>query len=362
MSMIYKLILTLRDLRYRSGKHSVKAEVPTICVGNITVGGTGKTPHVEMILRRLLGAEKLWSPAVLSRGYGRRSRGFQHVTVETDPAFCGDEPLQIKRKFPLVTVAVDKDRVEGCSILAHPELAAGIRKCRDKEFPASDIIILDDAWQYRRLSADLNIVLVAYDKPVTRDSLLPAGRLRDLKRRLYDADVVIVTKCPYALDEGEKLEYARLLGFDGWDPAGARATRGTKTLTLLFTGISYCKPEPVFEAGDSRYTYSAKAVLLTGIADDAPLRMHVSDGCRIMEQLRFPDHHRFTRSDVRRMRAVMRRHPTACFLTTEKDAQRLRARKDVPQELQARLFHIPITVDFLSDGEREIFDKYLTTL
>lgn len=361
--MIYSLILTLRNRRYRDGRHSVKAEVPTICVGNITVGGTGKTPHVEMILRRLAEDRfRFLNPAVLSRGYGRKSRGFRLVGTDSTPAVTGDEPLQIKRKLPLVTVAVDKDRVEGCRLLVHPEQTAGLKKYKDGEFPPSDVIVLDDAYQYRRLRADLNIVLVDHARPVTRDTLLPTGRLRDLKKRLYDADVVIVTKCPGGLDTQEKQDFARILGFDSFDPGTGRATRGGRSLALLFSRIDYCKPEPVFESGDSRYTYSAKAVMLTGIANDTPLRLHISDSFRIEERLSFPDHHRFTRADVRRLESVRRRHPTSCFLTTEKDAQRLRERRDIPSALQARLFYIPITVSFLSESESEAFDKYLSQL
>jgi len=360
--MIYRLILTLRNLRYRNGKHSVQAEVPTVCIGNITVGGTGKTPHTELTLNRLREVGHFSSPAVLSLGYKRRSRGFQQVLPDSTAIFAGDEPLQVKRRFPDVTVAVCKDRVEGCGILVHPDRAASLKKCVSPEFPAADVIVLDDAYQYRRLRCSLNVVLVDYARPVTKDALLPAGRLRDLKSRLYDADVIIVTKCPYELTEEEKADYAALLGFESRSAETTLAVRRGRSIPLLFSGLQYGRPEPVFPGADPRYTYSAKLVLITGIADDTPLRNHLSGSHQIVGHLRYPDHHRFSRSDARAIAAQMRRNPTAAFVTTEKDAQRLRDLKTVPAGLAERLFYIPVTACFFSSAESEAFDQYLHRL
>lgn len=352
--MIYKLILALRNARYKGGRHSVKAPVPTVCVGNITVGGTGKTPHSEMILRLLLDSERWGSLnlALLSRGYKRRSKGFQEVSYNGTATLYGDEPLQIKRKFPPVTVAVCKDRVKGCQALAD----AG-----------SQLILLDDAFQYRKLKADLNIVLSPFDRPVTEDTLLPSGRLRDLPGRLYEADIVIVTKCPYVLEAQEKDDMARTLGFSSYDPETCVAVResrrnaGTSCL-LLFTGIQYDRPVPVFGQADGRYIYSHKLVLFSGIADDTPLRNYLSDNYKIVERLHFPDHHAYTGADLRALRTAMRRNPTAAFITTEKDAQRLRDMAKMPQELRDRMFYLPISVDFQTDRERALFTEKLTTL
>lgn len=362
--MIYKLILTLRNARYRNGRHSVKASVPTICVGNITVGGTGKTPHTEMILRELMHSDR-WGDsniAVLSRGYKRRSKGFQQLPIGATASVYGDEPAQIKGKFPIVTVAVDKDRVEGCDILTHPEKAAGLKKCKAPEFPAADFIVLDDAYQYRKLKADLDIVLSDWSRPVTTDSLMPSGRLRDLKKRLYDVGVVIVTKSPYELDDAEKQETAAVLGYDAYDPATCVAVHKGRSQLLLFSRIAYKNPEPVFPDADSRYVYSKKMVLLSGIADDTPLRSYLSDTYKIVEQLHFPDHHRYCAGDVRLFKAAMKRNPTAVFITTEKDALRLRDLKKIPQQLQERLFYIPISAEFLTDKEHDIFYETLMTI
>ena len=344
--MIYKLILTIRNARYRDGRRSVKAAVPTVCVGNITVGGTGKTPHTEMILRELINSDR-WGMkdlAVLSRGYKRRSKGYQELPLDASAALYGDEPAQIKHKFPGVTVAVDKDRVEACKLLK------------------ADYIILDDAYQYRKLKADLDIVLTPYDRPVTEDSLLPGGRLRDLKSRLYDAGIVIVTKCPYDLDDSEKQEAAATLGYDSFDPGTCIAVHKDRSQLLLFTKISYERPEPVFPDADARFIYSHKVVLFSGIADDKPLRNHLSDSYTIAERFTLPDHYRYTAADIRWLRTALRRNPTAAFVTTEKDAQRLRDLQKLPAEFRQRMFYLPITTGFLTEKERQLFIDKITQL
>lgn len=362
--MIYRIVLSIRNARYKSGRHSTPAEVPTICVGNITVGGTGKTPHAEMILGELLGSERwgMSSIALLSRGYKRRSKGFQQVPFDGSATLYGDEPVQIKRKFPGITVAVDKNRIEGCSILAHPEKAAGLKKCAFPEFQPANLVLLDDAYQYRRLKANLTIVLVDWNNPVTEDSLLPWGRLRDLPSRLYDADIVIVSKCPYALDESEKLEMARTLGYESYDPGTSTAVRKERSQTLLFTGITYDRLQGVFDSADPHYIYTKKLILFSGIADDTPLMRHLSDSYKIVQHIHFPDHHRYTRADVRTLKSALRHNPTAALVTTEKDAQRLRDIKSLTDEVKARLFFVPITTHFLSDSERDIFIQNLNNL
>ncbi len=357
--MIYKLILALRDRRYRGGRHSQKADVPTVCIGNITVGGTGKTPHTELAVRRLQEVGGYKSIAILSRGYKRRSKGFQQVLATSTADFCGDEPLLLKRRLPEVTVAVDKDRLEGCAILADPLKAQALKHCADPDFPGAEAIVLDDAYQYRRLKADLSVVLTDYSRPVTRDSLLPAGRLRDLKRRLYDADIIIVTKCPYELDDAEKQECARILGFESFDPGTCIATRRGTGIPLLFSGISHEAPLPVFPEADTRYIYSHKLLLMTGIADDTPLRNHLSATYMITGHLRYPDHHRFTKADIRAVQAHLRHNPTSAVFTTEKDAQRLRDLKSIPPNIRERLFYVPITAVFQSSREADLFDQYL---
>ena len=351
----YTITLALRDRLYREGKlKSVSAEVPTISVGNITVGGTGKTPHTEMILRLLLDSDR-WgysNIAVLSRGYKRKTKGFRKVLRDGTAANFGDEPLQIAKKFPSVTVAVDKDRVEGCRLLVHP---AGVA-----ELPPSDVIILDDAFQYRKLRPTLSIVLVDYSRPIHKDRLLPFGGLRDLPSRIADADIVIVTKCPSYLDEWERGKWADYLGISSYSTASCRgrSARGREQL-LLFSTIAYSGMEPVYETADSRFTYSPRAILFSGIAKDEPLRDYISDKYKIVRRFSFPDHHRYSRADVAAIMAAVKSNPTAVVITTEKDAQRIVDAKDVPDSLRERLFKIPIEVEFLSEEEKKAFSEAL---
>ena len=351
----YWLALKLRHWFYDKGwKKSAEAEVPTICVGNITAGGTGKTPHTEMILRTLIESDR-WgysNIAVLSRGYKRATKGFQKVPWEASADLYGDEPAQIAGKLPIVTVAVDKDRLEGCRFLCHPEQLETdkkARRCIDKVIPKADIIVLDDAFQHRALKARVNIVLVDYNRPLHKDHLIPLGRLRDLPERIKAADIVIVTKCPNYLDEWERGKWVRNLGL----------REGQK---LYFTTFAYKPMVPVFEEADSRFTYAQRLILFTGIARDGVLRNYLSDTYKIVKHFSFPDHHRYSGGDLRTLGKAIKSWPTALVCTTEKDAARIRDNKKTPMELKKRLFQIPIEVQFLSDEEREDFVSTLLGL
>ena len=358
----YYWVLKLRNRRYgRPGRKFRIAEVPTLCVGNVTVGGTGKTPHVELVLR-LLQESVTWGGkqlAVLSRGYKRESKGFQQVSADGSAAMFGDEPLQIKKKFPGVTVAVDKDRVEGCTLLVHPEKLKDrkiARRCWNREFPAADYIVLDDAYQYRKLKPTRSVVLVDYNRPVHKDMLLPLGRLRDLPERIWDADAVIVTKCPADIDGFAKAKFVEEMGFTDYLPSACEATNPAgRRQRVLFTTIRYAPATGVYPAAEPRYLYAKKLVLVTGIAKDAPLRAYLSDSYKIVRRFSFPDHHRYTWKDINAIQAAIKRHPTAAVATTEKDAQRLLDFSGMPAILQERLFQVPIRADFVSEEERAAF-------
>ena len=335
--MLYRIILALRHFAYdKKIKKVFKADVPTICVGNITVGGTGKTPHTEMILRQLLQSDN-WAYrniAVLSRGYKRRSKGFQIVPRDGSATLYGDEPAQMAHKFPSVTVAVDKNRVRGCNNLT------------EVEENKADIIVLDDAFQYRKLASTLSIVLVDYNRPVNKDHLMPWGHLRDLPSRMRKADAVILTKCPPYLDEWEKTQWRKKLGLKDGQP-------------LFFTSVSYAAAEPVFPEADPHYIYAQRLVLVTGIANDAPLRSHLSDTYKIVRRIGFPDHHKYTQADIRSLKAAVKEFPTACLMTTEKDAQRMRDVKKVDDKVRLRLFYLPVQATFLTPEEEAAFAAFL---
>ena len=237
-------------------------------------------------------------------------------------------------KFPSVTVAVDKNRVRGC------------KKLTETEGNKADIIVLDDAFQYRKLAATVNIVLVDYNRPVNKDHLMPWGRLRDLPSRLKKADAVVLTKCPPYLDDWEKTQWRKQLGLK-------------PEQQLFFTTVTYTAAQPVFPEADPHYIYSQRLVLVTGIANDAPLRSHLSDTYKIIRRLDFSDHHRYTRGDMRKLAGIIKEIPTACLMTTEKDAQRMRDVKKVDDKVKQRLFYVPVQASFLTPEEEAAFHTFL---
>ncbi len=362
----YWLSLKLRHFFYDSGLRKVSsADVPTICIGNITVGGTGKTPHTEMLIRTLLQDEE-WgsrSIAVLSRGYKRKTKGFQQVTSDGTALAYGDEPLQIKKKFPGITVAVDKSRTEGCDFLAHPDKLQTTKKgkkCIDKDLPAADLIILDDAFQHRALKPTLSIVLVDYNRPIFKDHLLPMGRLRDLPERIAAADIVIVSKCPNDVNAWEKCTWAENLGIRNFDAASCSGTRRNgKKQHIFFSTITYDAAEAVFPEGNPRYIYTNRLVLFSGIANDAPLLSYLSSDYKIVRHFKFPDHHKFSRADINTIASAAKEFPTSVIMTTEKDCQRIRDCHKIKEELKQRLFYSPIKTAFLTENEKE---KFITAL
>lgn len=363
----YYLVLAARHFMYNHNfiLKSKEAEVPTICLGNITAGGTGKTPHTEMILRLLQRSDE-WAyrdVAVLSRGYKRKSKGFQQVVTDGTATLYGDEPLQMKKKFPAVTVAVDKDRIEGCRFLCHPELlqtSRKARKCRHKELSPAELIVLDDAFQFRKLKATYNILLVDWNRPVSKDRLIPFGRLRDLPSRMRAADAIIITKCPYYMEEGDREKFLAGLGYKSYNSETCEAVnRRGRVQRLFFSCIKYQPLKAVFEEGENRYIYSKNIVLFSGIAKDTPLRMYLSDNYKIVKSLAFEDHHRYRPSDFRKIISAFKAHPTTAVATTEKDAQRVLDCRKIPDRLKERLFQVPIEMEFLSEREEALFEESL---
>lgn len=275
---------------------------------------------------------------MLSRGYKRSSKGYQQVECSSTAALAGDEPLQIKKKFPGVKVSVDKNRVRGCNRLA----ADGAK-----------LVVLDDAFQYNRLHANLNIVLVDYSRPVFSDSLLPFGRLRDLPQRLFDADIIIVSKCPSGIEDEQKMDFCKKLHLQGYNTNTLKATTPKgKAITLLFSTIEYCNLEPVFAEAEARYTYSQSALIFTGIANDSPLKAYLSDTYKIASTLSFPDHHKYSAADISRIASTLAHYPTSVIVTTEKDAQRLPEASSIPSNIRERLFMQTIKANFTSEKEK----------
>jgi tetraacyldisaccharide 4'-kinase len=320
----YYIALKIRHYMYDKGVFkSYKFDIPIISVGNISAGGTGKTPHTEFIVKELMQYRQV---AVLSRGYGRKSRGFHFVSCDGGAAEFGDEPLQIKRKFPEVTVAVDGNRVRGVNRLMN---------LPQEERP--DVIILDDAFQHRRVVPGLSILLIDYSRPPESDNLLPFGGLRDLPEQMKRADAVVITKSPCGISDEERFYWKNLL----------RLLPGQR---LFFSALEYCEPLPIFEEADKRYIYSNFVILITGIANPRPLEYHLLNRYKIVKRLRYRDHHSFGKYDALTIGRVARRYPKAVIFTTEKDSQRLMQLERLNSDVRKRIFVLPIEVMIINQN------------
>lgn len=330
VTLPYAGVLWLRNACYDFGLiKSIRPDIPTLCLGNIAAGGTGKTPHTELVLR-LCGQDI--PVAVLSRGYGRKSRGFRYVSVDDGVADVGDEPLQIKRKFPGVVVAVDRNRINGVQRIQH-------------DYPHIRLVVLDDAFQYRKLDSSFSILLTPWPRPFTRDTLLPLGRLRDLPAQARRADMIMVTKTPPSVTAAEREEQCKLL-----KPSSAQP--------LLFSSYTYGPPTPLFpqaHTGDAASNRFHTVLAITGIAHPEPFLVHIEQQAKILEHLNFPDHHVFTKKDAARINALQAKYPGIPVYTTEKDAIRLFQTPDLTPQTQAMLWYIPICVVFCSSDEERRF-------
>ena len=342
----YWLALKARHSMYDHSfiKKETKIEgISTISIGNVVAGGTGKTPHTEMLLRMLAGHPEFRNlqTAVLSRGYKRSSKGFQEVAADSPASFAGDEPLQIKKKFPGAVIAVDKNRVEAC------------RRLKDK---GMKLVILDDSMQYRKLRPDFSIALTSYSTDLSKEELLPMGRLRDLPQRMDTADIIIVSKCPSDINHDEMEAHLKTLGLADFNTADFTAVnRKGKKQTVLFTDIKYLPFQTVFPEGEVRYDYAKTAIMFSGIANDNQMRRYLADKYRIVKRIAFPDHHSYSKADIRKVAAAAKDHPTAAIFTTEKDAQRLLDCKKIPLDLKRKIQQVPIEVNFTSEEQAAIF-------
>ncbi len=333
LTLLYGLAVTVRNKFYDWHIfRSAEFPLPVIGVGNITVGGTGKTPHTELLVSIL--KDEL-CVAVLSRGYTRKTRGFRYVAATDSATAVGDEPLQIKHKFPGVMVAVDANRIQGIKRLLADEQAL-------------NVVVLDDAFQYRKVRPSLSMLLIDYHRPVSRDCLLPLGRLRDRKNQIRRADMVFITKCPPVLTPIEQ----RIL---------SKSMRLYPYQQLYLTTFDYGLPAPVFPERYTEERIFKGNILLTGVANPQPLADYLKGkGNEPKAHLAFADHHLFTAADARKINELAQAYRDAQLLTTEKDAMRLRETEGLSDAVKERLFYIPITVKFLAENGEEKFRKFIT--
>ena len=333
LSWLYGLGVKFRNMLFEIGiLHSESFDVPVISVGNITVGGTGKTPHVEYLIELLKDKAKV---AVLSRGYKRRTRGFVIADDNATAKTIGDEPLQMKRKYgDDITVAVDRKRCHGIRQLISDE--DGI-----------DVILLDDAFQHRYVKPGVNILLVDYHRLIIYDKLLPAGRLREPLSGKNRADIVIVTKCPHDLKPMEFRVITKAMNLYPFQ-------------RLFFTCLEYRNITPVFGSGEQSLDSIGKdchILLLTGIASPQQMIEDLSPRCPHITPLTFGDHHTSTSSDVARINNEFAALPhPKMIITTEKDATRLIAVEGLSEEVRGAMFALPVKIRFML-GQEESFNE-----
>ena len=335
LSWLYGLVTDVRNTLFDWGVlPSETYDIPIINVGNLTVGGTGKTPHVEYLIRLLSGRYRV---AVLSRGYRRKTRGYLLSTPASTVYDIGDEPWQIKQKFPDVYVAVDANRRRGIARLMNDEATRDVQ-----------IILLDDAFQHRYVKAGQNILLVDYGRLISDDCLLPAGDLRERPSASRRATTVIVTKCPQHI------------------PAiGYRAVMLSLHLRpyqqLYFSTFAYGTMHRLWGKGTLEPSALRKentyVLLLAGIGNPQQMEQDVRRFAQHVTTLTFPDHHYYSRSDADLIRRTLESLPKPhIVVTTEKDAARLQQLKWLDKEVQQLVYVLPIEVDFMRD-ERNKFDK-----
>jgi tetraacyldisaccharide 4'-kinase len=329
LSWLYGLGVSLRNWLFDIGLLKQKHfDIPVISVGNITIGGCGKTPHVEYIVRLLL---KHYKVAVLSRGYKRKSCGYMLAGEKTTMPQIGDEPFQMKEKFPNIYVAVDKNRKRGIKHLT-----------TDKKTNDVEAIILDDAYQHRYVKPGLNILLIDYHRIITYDKLLPAGRLREPKEAKERADVVIVTKCPESL---KPIDFRVL----------KKALELRPYQELYFTSIAYKPLTPFYEKkanGVREITNDTNTLLFSGIASPEQIKTDLQSYCKKMRMITFKDHHQFTKADIEKINKTFESMPEPkVIITTEKDATRLTHLKEIPENIKNNLYVLPIEVKFKHDKQ-----------
>ena len=312
-------------------------DIPIISVGNITVGGAGKTPHVEYLIRLLKDKVKV---AVLSRGYKRKTHGYVLANDSSTVTDIGDEPYQMKQKYQDVHIAVDKKRVDG---IAH---ITG-----DAETNDTDVILLDDAFQHRYVKPGINILLVDYHRLIIYDKLLPAGRLREPQSGKNRADIVIITKCPKDL---KPMEFRVL----------TKAMNLYPYQSLYFTTIEYESLTPLFAKEKSAIEKEAledkHVMLITGIASPKQIIIDLKPHVKEMTTLAFSDHHQFKSKDIMKINETFNAiKGEKIIVTTEKDATRLEQLEGLSEEVKQNLYVLPIKVKFMINQEEEFNDKII---
>lgn len=329
--LIYSLVIGMRNLFFDLGIFSSKEySVPIICIGNITAGGTGKTPHTEYLLYLLCDKKT----AVLSRGYNRKTKGLVWVDVNSNPENVGDEPLQIKQKFPGTLVVVSGNRRKG------------IEQILEKH-PETEVILMDDGFQHRRVKAGMNILLNNYENTIYSDSLLPLGRLRESRKETIRADIIMTTKCP-KMTPTEKTVINNQLNI-------------AANQNSFFSSIIYNNWKPIYTSEKISTNDKYHITLVTSVANADNLKLHLEENGHIVNHLRFPDHHNFTKTDIENILSEYYSITSDknIILSTEKDKVKLTNFKT--KFYGIKLFFIPINIKIDRNQEfNNLITDYVT--
>lgn len=331
-SLLYGLVLWIRNRLYDNGLlTSVEFDLPVIAVGNLSVGGTGKTPHVEYLIRLLKGHYNI---ATLSRGYNRKTKGFLLAKENTTAADIGDEPMQFHQKFPDITVCVGEERM-----LAVPELLG--------DRPETQVILLDDAFQHRSIKPGMNLMVTDYSRLFTRDHVVPFGRLREGRKGYQRANGIIVSKCPPALGRQEQEKIRAEI-------------QPLPHQQLFFTTLRYGRPLDMLTGETAEIPVDAGILVACGIARPEPLVQHLLQQYKNVHLLSFPDHYYYTRKDLDKIRLELDQldGERKVIVTTEKDAVRLHLLREQIGQMQLPFMVVPVEVAFLS-GEEESFNSFI---
>ena len=330
LSVLYYIGVGLRNKLFDLGLfRSTKSEITTISVGNITVGGTGKTPHAEYILS--LVSNKV-NTAYLSRGYKRSTKGLRIADESSNALTIGDEAYQIKQKFPNIIVAVDGNRHNA------------LRKLHKSKNPPK-VVVLDDAYQHRSLQPDLNILLIDFNRLTYQDSLLPLGELREPSSNTDRADIIIFTKCPSNIMPVDTLSTRTQI-------------RPFPYQTLYYTTLTYEEPKGLF-TNKKLNLNSKEIILLTGIAQPQHLHKHLEKYVSLITAFKYPDHYNFTSHDIDELVGDFKKlnADNRAIITTEKDAARLIS-MNLPEFVKENIYTIGIKVEFLFNAQKD-FDKQI---
>ena len=330
-SFIYGGIIRMRNLVFdKKFFRSATFDFPLICIGNLSVGGTGKTPMVEYLVTLL---NKNYKTATLSRGYKRKTKGFLIADENSKASDIGDEPMQIHKKFPEIAVAVAEERVIGIPQLLFSK-------------PETEVILLDDAFQHREVAAGLNILLTDYNNLYSSDLLLPAGNLRDEKKSSERADIIIVTKCKSNLNIDEKQSIINQLN-------------PKVTQKIFFTSIEYGSPYHLFSNEKYVLDKDTHVLLLCGIANPKPIELEIKSKISSYQTFRFKDHHIYDSHDLKKIKDEFLKNNSSkkITLTTEKDATRLFQFKNELKDLP--IYILPMAHRFLFGDETKFENEIL---